>query len=114
VRLLLDFDRILGFDLNGYLQSDLPRRKADSRTYLASVPAEIAALVQERERLRERGEYARADEIRYKLESAGYAVKDTAGVRLCCRVAWTTNSQYFQARLMLQITPRHPISLNFR
>jgi cysteinyl-tRNA synthetase len=79
VRLLLDFDRILGFDLNGYLQSDLPRRKADSRTYLASVPAEIAALVQERERLRKRGEYARADEIRYKLESAGYAVKDTAG-----------------------------------
>jgi Glycosyl transferase family 2 len=79
VRLLLDFDRILGFDLNGYLQSDLPRRKADSRTYLASVPAEIAALVQERERLRKRGEYARADEIRSKLESAGYAVKDTAG-----------------------------------
>src|SRR5260221_256055 len=71
VRLLLDFDRILGFDLNGYLQSDLPRRKADSRTYLASVPAEIAVLVQERERLRERGEYARADEIRSKLEAAG-------------------------------------------
>ncbi|HKF36706.1 MAG TPA: cysteine--tRNA ligase, partial [Ktedonobacteraceae bacterium] len=77
VRLLLDFDRILGFDLSGYLQSDLPRRKADSRMYLASVPAEIATLVQERERLRKGGEYARADEIRYKLASAGYAVKDT-------------------------------------
>src|SRR5258708_13067140 len=73
---------MLGFDLNADLQSVLPRRKADSRTYLASVPAEIAALVQERERLRERGEYARADEIRYKLASAGYAVKDTAGSSL--------------------------------
>src|SRR6266478_5758358 len=52
VRLLLDFDRILGFDLNGYLQSDLPRRKADSRTYLASVTVEISALVQYSDTLR--------------------------------------------------------------
>src|SRR6266487_1274796 len=52
VHLLLDFDRILGFGLKEYLQSDLPRSKADSQTYLASLPAEIAALVRELEALR--------------------------------------------------------------
>ena len=29
IRLLLDFDRILGFDLKNYLQSDQPRQKTD-------------------------------------------------------------------------------------
>ena len=77
LRLLLDFDRILGFDLKGYLQSDQPRRKADSQAYLASVPAEIATLVREREGLRSRGDYARADHIRQELKSAGYTIEDT-------------------------------------
>jgi cysteinyl-tRNA synthetase len=77
LRLLFDFDRILGFDLKGYLQSDRHQRKADSQTYLASVPAEIAALVREREGLRSRGDYAQADHIRKELESAGYTIEDT-------------------------------------
>jgi cysteinyl-tRNA synthetase len=78
LRLLLDFDRILGFDLKGYLQSDQPRRKADSETYLSSLPTEIAALVQERDDLRSRGDYAQADHIRRDLEASGYMVNDTA------------------------------------
>jgi len=78
VRLLLDFDRILGFDLKGYLQSDLPQRKVNPQTYLATVPAEIAELVQVRESLRSRGAYMQADEIRHELGSAGYIVEDTA------------------------------------
>ena len=78
VRLLLDFDRILGFDLKGYLQSDLPQRKVNPQTYLAIVPAEIAELVQVRESLRGRGAYMQADEIRHELGSAGYIIEDTA------------------------------------
>ncbi len=77
LRLLLDFDCILGFDLKGYLQSDQPRRKADSQTYLASVSPEISALVREREGLRSRSDYAQADNIRQELESAGYTIEDT-------------------------------------
>jgi cysteinyl-tRNA synthetase len=77
VRLVLDFDRILGFDLKGYLQSDLPQRKVNPQTYLATVPAEIAELVRVRESLRSRGAYMQADEIRHELGSAGYIVEDT-------------------------------------
>src|SRR6202162_5009119 len=78
LRLLFDFDRILGFDLKSYLQSDLPQRKADSESYLASLPTEITALVVERESLRSRGDYAQADHIRSEIVSAGYTVNDTA------------------------------------
>ena len=77
IALLLDFDRILGFDLKNYLQSDQPRRKADARTYLDSVPAEIANKVLEREALRSRGDYALADAIREEIGAAGYTIKDT-------------------------------------
>src|SRR5438876_1034453 len=52
VRLLLDWDRILGFDLKNYLQSEEPRKKADPEVYLAKVPSTIAVQVRERERLR--------------------------------------------------------------
>src|SRR5579864_7545328 len=48
VRLLLDFDRILGFGLKDYLLSDRPRKKTDPLTYLASLPVAIAQQVQER------------------------------------------------------------------
>src|SRR5579863_4128708 len=53
VRLLLDADRILGFDLQGYLQSEQPQKKLDPQTYLASVPTEIAGQVRERAGLRQ-------------------------------------------------------------
>jgi cysteinyl-tRNA synthetase len=77
LRLLFDFDRILGFDLKGYLQSDMPRRKADSATHLAALPGRITSLVRERESLRTRGEFAQADQIRSEIESAGYRINDT-------------------------------------
>src|SRR5436190_192283 len=77
LRLLFDFDRILGFDLKGYLLSDMPRRKADAETYLSALPREITSLLRERENLRTRGEYARADQIRSQIESAGYTINDT-------------------------------------
>ncbi|GHO73211.1 hypothetical protein KSD_09820 [Ktedonobacter sp. SOSP1-85] len=41
-----------------------------------SIPPEILALSHERDQLRRRGQYARADELKQQLEEAGYAVKD--------------------------------------
>ena len=67
LRLLLDFDRILGFGLKDYIQSDLPRRKADPRTYLEKVPTNIAERVQEYEALRQQKDYAQADRLRQDL-----------------------------------------------
>jgi cysteinyl-tRNA synthetase len=77
VRILLDMDRILGFDLKGYLQSDRPLEKSDPQLYLASLPHEIAAQVQEREELRRLGNYQQADAIRGELNASGYDVLDT-------------------------------------
>ncbi|MGZ6368657.1 MAG: cysteine--tRNA ligase, partial [Ktedonobacteraceae bacterium] len=77
LRLLFDFDRILGFDLKGYLQSDAPKRRVDSETYLAALPQEISSLMRERERLRTRGEYVQADQIRNDINSAGFTINDT-------------------------------------
>jgi cysteinyl-tRNA synthetase len=78
VRLLLDFDRILGFDLKSYLQSDQPQKRANPQTYLAAVPSEIAAQVREREALRSHGHYAQADQVRQHLNAAGYDLRDTS------------------------------------
>jgi len=77
VRLLLDSDRILGFDLQSYLQSDRPRQKTDPQFYLAAVPAPVATQVRERTTLRSHYDYSHADAIRQKLSSAGYALRDT-------------------------------------
>ncbi|TMF46533.1 MAG: cysteine--tRNA ligase [Chloroflexi bacterium] len=77
VRLLLDFDRILGFGLKDYIQSDLPRRKANPRTYLEKVPANIAERVQDYEALRQQKDYVQADQLREELAADGYTVRDT-------------------------------------
>lgn len=77
VRLLLDFDRILGFDLKNYLQGDQPERERDPEVYLAAVPTPVAAQVQERGVLRHSKHYEPADQIRFELKSAGYELRDT-------------------------------------
>jgi cysteinyl-tRNA synthetase len=76
IRLLLDADRILGFDLKQYLQSDLPRKKRDPQVYLAAVPAGVAAQVNERSGLRQKRAFARADQIRATIKNEGYALRD--------------------------------------
>ncbi len=78
LRLLLDFDRILGFDLKNYLQSDQPERKRDPEIYLEAVPSPVAAQVRERGVLRHGKNYEQADQIRRELKSAGYELRDTA------------------------------------
>ena len=77
VRLLLDWDRILGFDLKNYLRSEEPRKKADPEVYLAKVPSTVAVQVRERERLRAHRDYARADQVRQVLSAEGFALRDT-------------------------------------
>jgi cysteinyl-tRNA synthetase len=76
IGLLLDFDRILGFGLQEYLQSERPRRKYDPQTYLAAVPTGVAQQVQERVSLRHQKQYVQADHVRADLDALGYAVRD--------------------------------------
>ncbi|HKV58691.1 MAG TPA: cysteine--tRNA ligase, partial [Ktedonobacteraceae bacterium] len=78
VRLLLDFDRILGFGLKDYLLSDLPRKKADPLTYLARLPAAVVKKVEQRSALRQQERYPQADSMREKLAEEGYTLRDTA------------------------------------
>jgi GT2 family glycosyltransferase len=47
-----------------------------TRPYRTSIPPEVLALSHERDLLRRRGNYQRADELKKQIEEAGYAVKD--------------------------------------
>jgi GT2 family glycosyltransferase len=47
-----------------------------TRPYRPSIPADILALSHERDLLRRRGNYQRADDLKRQIEAAGYAVKD--------------------------------------
>lgn len=77
VRLLLDCDRILGFGLKDYLQSDIPQRKRDPQTYFAKLPTEIVEQVRLRDVLRHSTQYRKADTVRQDIRAAGYDVRDT-------------------------------------
>ncbi len=46
------------------------------RPYHQSIPAEILALSHERDHLRRKGQYARADVLKQQIEDAGFAIKD--------------------------------------
>ena len=77
VRLLLECDRILGFDLKKYLQSEQPRQKREPQTYLANVGPEIKAQVYQRDELRQHAQYSEADTLRNAIKAAGYDMRDT-------------------------------------
>ncbi len=47
-----------------------------TRPYRHSIPEEILALSHERDHLRRRGQYARADQLKQQIEDAGYVIKD--------------------------------------
>jgi cysteinyl-tRNA synthetase len=66
-QLLLDFDRVLGLDLE---RARLPE---------VSLDAEIEALVREREAARKRRDFARADAIRAELAGRGIVLEDSKG-----------------------------------
>ncbi len=60
---LLDFDRVLGLGL-----ADLKEEK---------IPEEIARLVAERQAARDAKDFPKSDELREKINSLGYEIKDT-------------------------------------
>src|SRR5438132_608850 len=47
-----------------------------TRPYRHAIPADILALSHERDILRKRGQYARADALKRQIEEAGYGIKD--------------------------------------
>lgn len=59
-----DFDRVLGLGL--------------AHTVSEQIPEEISKIVEQREAARTEKDWAKSDELRIKLESMGYEVKDTA------------------------------------
>lgn len=71
--LIQDFDKVLGLGLG-----KVP--PADAKVLAGKeVPEEVQKLVRQREEARKNKDFARSDEIRQKIEDAGYKVKDTAG-----------------------------------
>jgi len=60
---LLDFDKVFGFDLDK-IKKEI-------------VPEEIKQLVDEREKARAEKDWAKSDELRKKINSLGYEIKDT-------------------------------------
>src|SRR5207302_9822091 len=47
-----------------------------TKSYHHAIPPDILALSHERDLLRRRGQYARADALKRQIEEAGYAIKD--------------------------------------
>lgn len=60
------FDKVLGLDL---------KEKSVSKT--VEIPQDVLILAEEREKARQNKQFGKADEIRGKIESIGYEVKDT-------------------------------------
>ena len=63
--LLLDFDRVLGFDLEHYVKEE------------KTLPDEVQKLVTERNLARENKNWAESDRLRDILIGMGYTVKDS-------------------------------------
>jgi len=64
---ILDFDKVFGFELD--------KIKEDSSDDV--IPEEIEKLVKEREKARTEKDWAKSDELRKKINSLGYEIKDT-------------------------------------
>ncbi len=68
---LLYFDRVLGLGLENYIAKTL------------EIPADVQALVADRQRAREEKDWARSDELRAQIQALGYEIDDRAvGTRL--------------------------------
>nr|BBH95597.1 hypothetical protein KTA_37960 [Thermogemmatispora argillosa] len=76
LQLLLDFDRVLGFNLKSYLLSEQARQRRMPEHSQHVLPAELVAVVREREKLRQQGAYERADALRLRLLQHGWKLSD--------------------------------------
>ena len=72
-RTILKFDKVLGLGLNKLNH----RHEAGSRFGVKKLPAEIQALVAERDGARFSKNWKKSDELRKEIETMGYAVEDT-------------------------------------
>jgi cysteinyl-tRNA synthetase len=61
--IILDFDKVLGFNLNK-IKEDI-------------IPEEVKTIALEREEARKGKDWAKSDELRVKVNSLGYEIKDT-------------------------------------
>lgn len=69
--LIADFDKVLSLDLISHAE------KAKTKKNEFEIPAEIAALVEERAQARKNKDFAKADELRDKITQAGYIIEET-------------------------------------
>lgn len=72
--LLLDFDRVLGLDIEN-AKKHLTKLKNEKPE--TEIPEEIKKLIEERNVARQNKDWAKSDEIRDKITSNGYSIKDT-------------------------------------
>jgi GT2 family glycosyltransferase len=82
-----------------------------------AIPADILALSHERDSLRKRGQYARADELKQQIEEAGYGIKDNPhGAHLIILPSIEIDGEVYrtarQVPSLLQIPDRCLFSLN--
>ncbi|MBQ6905184.1 MAG: class I tRNA ligase family protein, partial [Spirochaetia bacterium] len=75
--LILDFDRVLGLKLDSV--PELPKEDES----LAEVPAEVQALIDQRNQARKAKDFATADQCRAKIKELGYEIKDTPQGTTC-------------------------------
>ena len=71
--LLLKFDKVLGLDIKNAENYLLEFKHEESE----ELPEEIKALVEERKQARAEKNWAKSDEIRDRIISLGYSIKDT-------------------------------------
>ena len=64
IKLMLDFDKVLGLKLEEFLQPE-------------EIPQEIKKLVEEREKARKKKDFEKADRIRERIREMGYVIEDT-------------------------------------
>ncbi len=85
LRLIQEFDRVLGLALN----------KVPS---WEEVPERVQRLVEQRERLRSLGDYRQADELRARVAQAGYVIEDMGrGVRVRPKAPYELREERWKA-----------------
>jgi GT2 family glycosyltransferase len=83
-------------------------------SYRPGIPEDILALSHERDLLRRRGQYERADELKVKIEAAGYLVKDNPhGAHLVIMPSITVDGKYYRTARQLPSLLEGPDSCTF-
>ena len=80
---MLDFDHVLGLGLKESNERLLENLSGEKKIKVSDAPEDVRTLLKEREVAREEKDWTRADELRDKIEEAGYHIIDTdEGARL--------------------------------